>query len=69
MDESEGTTGDEFVLLTDHPMTEEESMSVVESDGDPTPKKKATRNKKDIREAIKARCVTSDQRGGTAEVR
>jgi hypothetical protein len=39
-DESEASTGDEFVLLTDHPMTEDEELSVVESDPDPTPKKK-----------------------------
>jgi hypothetical protein len=68
MDESEGSTGDEFVLKTDFPTTEEE-LSVVESDHDPTPKKKANRSKKvDIRAAIKARRVVQEHKGCTDEV-
>jgi hypothetical protein len=67
MDESKVSTGDKFVLLTDHPMMEEE-LSVIKFDHDPTLKKKAIYNKMDIRKVIKARCVVPDQRECTAKV-
>jgi hypothetical protein len=67
MDGSEASTSDEFVLLTDCPMMEEE-LSIVKSDHDLTPKKKATHNKIDIREVIKARHVVPEQRECTTEV-
>jgi hypothetical protein len=69
MDESQASTGDDFVLRTDNPTTEEE-LSVVDSDHGPTPKKKVNRNNKtDIRAAIKARRVVQEQRECTDEVR